>query len=145
MTEAEIMKALECCLKTKTMGDCEDMNCPAFTKCGCSYVLRTDEDFEGLVYCEMLKDALDLINRKNAEIEKSKHYKSFYEDLKAEHIETIKAIRQNEKATRTEAIKEFAERAMRKKRSITVGHGITDYVVDEFVFAEIAKEMGVKL
>lgn len=48
-------------------------------------------------------DALDLIESKDAEIEM---YKNLYEDLKAENIETIKAI----KKCKAKAIREFAER-----------------------------------
>ena len=47
--------------------------------------------------------ALDLINRQKAEIERLQHYKQSYDELKAEHLETIKAIKQVE----SEAIKEF--------------------------------------
>ena len=47
--------------------------------------------------------ALEEINRLKAEIERLQHYKQSYEDLKAEHLETIKAIKQD----KTEAVKEF--------------------------------------
>jgi hypothetical protein len=72
MKDTEIIKALECCRKAKTMGDCLSLGCPASTLAGCRYVLRTDEDFEGVLYYEMLKDAIDLINRQKAEIERLK-------------------------------------------------------------------------
>ena len=64
LTEQEIMKALECCI----LGDCQ----------GCYYG-DTDQR-----HCkdDLMQNALDLINRKNAEIERA----------------------------RAEAIKEFAER-----------------------------------
>lgn len=45
-------------------------------------------------------DALDLIESKDAEIER---YKNLYEDLKAENLETIKAINK----CKAEAIREF--------------------------------------
>ena len=122
MTESEIMKALECCV---TSGDFTKSQieicspCPYFNLGDCTGTLKAN--------------ALYLLNSKNAEIDKSKHYKRLYEDLKAEHIETIKAIRQNEKATRTEAIKEFAERI----KSV--------FVIDERFIDQIAKEMGVEV
>ena len=50
--------------------------------------------------------ALALINRQKAEIERLKSYKNLYEDLKAENIETIKAINK----CKAKAIREFAER-----------------------------------
>ena len=54
MTDNEIIKALEICLS--------DLDCPK-----CPYV-----DYEGDELCsvKMLKDALHLINRQNAEIER---------------------------------------------------------------------------
>ena len=33
----QFVKALECCLKAKTFGDCEDLKCPAYRKEGCIY------------------------------------------------------------------------------------------------------------
>lgn len=41
-----------------------------------------------------------------AQVESLQHYKQSYEELKAEHLETIKAIKQHE----SEVIKEFAEK-----------------------------------
>ena len=69
MTDNEIIKALECCIKAETWGDCEKMGCPASTKQGCHFYLRTDDDYENTIYIEIFKDALDLINRQKAEIE----------------------------------------------------------------------------
>jgi hypothetical protein len=67
-TDEEVIKALEICTKAKCWGDCEDMGCPAASRQGCRFYLRTDEDYEGVIQDEMLKDALDLINRQKAEI-----------------------------------------------------------------------------
>lgn len=69
-TDEEVIKALECCAKAKCWGDCVDMSCPAATHKGCRFYLRTDEDYEGVIQDEMLKDALDLIKRQKAEIER---------------------------------------------------------------------------
>lgn len=70
MTDNEIIKALECCIKGKTYGDCVKMGCPASTRQGCYYCLSTDDDDENTIYIEILKDALDLINRQQQEIER---------------------------------------------------------------------------
>ncbi len=69
-TDEEIIKALEICAKSKCWGDCKDMVCPAAKKQGCYFYLRTDEDYEGVIQDEMIKDALALINRQKAEIER---------------------------------------------------------------------------
>ena len=61
MKDEEIIKALECCAKSKTNGDCEALNCPCFKDRMCIFV---DDDY-GLQNL-----ALDLINRQKAEIEK---------------------------------------------------------------------------
>ena len=71
-TDEEVIKALEICPKAECWGDCEDMGCPAASRQGCRFYLRTDEDHEGVIQTEMLKDALDLINRQKAEIERLK-------------------------------------------------------------------------
>lgn len=67
LTDNDIIKAMECCINAETWGDCEKMGCPASTKYGCSFCLRTDDDHENTIYIEILKDALDLINRQKAE------------------------------------------------------------------------------
>lgn len=89
VTDEQIIKALECC-----KGEYTDFcfGCPAYHLRECMKQTNTQ--------------AINLINRQNAEIERLHHYKQSYEDLKAEHLETIKAIKQD----RIEAIKEFAEK-----------------------------------
>jgi 2C-methyl-D-erythritol 2,4-cyclodiphosphate synthase len=67
--------------------------------------LRTDEDYEGVVQDEMLKDALDLINRQKAEIEEQDQA-------------IINALRRMGEI-RAEAIKEFSDRL--KERLIKGG------------------------
>ena len=103
MTDNEIIKALECCLKD----DCE--NCPYFAN--------------GLFECgeHFYEDVLDLINRQKAEIErleaKCENTQVGYNIARAE-TEEYKAINKSLKAdrpflianARTEAVKEFAER-----------------------------------
>ena len=69
-TDDEVIKALECCIKAEVWGDCEELHCPATTPHGCYFYLRTDEDNENTIYIEMFKDALALINRQKAKIER---------------------------------------------------------------------------
>ena len=63
MTDNEIIKALECCSTGETYADCEKNGCPLYLgiTMGCKYI-----DKENQLY----SDALDLINRKQAEIER---------------------------------------------------------------------------
>ena len=116
MTEAEIMKALECCKND----DCD----------------HCQNNF-GNCYANLAGFALDLINSKNAEIEKMKLfeekrkeivYRAYLDDLGMEA--RIKA----------EAIKEFAERL---KLDFGDDWGIVACGFDQL--DQIAKEMGVEL
>lgn len=66
----EIIKALECCVRVRSLSDCLKSGCPARKRDGCSYYLRTDDDFEGVIFVELIKDALDLINRQMQEIDR---------------------------------------------------------------------------
>lgn len=141
MTEAEIMKALECCC---------DRN---ITKCIRECPMK---DFDGECLSAIKCDILALLNRKNAEIERlDKEYdRVFKENVRNQtEVERLKKyldtecdscacglIEQRDKA-RAEAIKEFAER-------VTIHFGTytdKDYlrVLDMFrLIDQIAKEMG---
>lgn len=113
MTDNEIIKALECC---STSYDCED--CPYY--CG-------DKDCPESV----IKDALDLINRKNVEIEKCKRDASLTNFVIGENIQW-----HIDKA-KSEAIKEFAEKAMDKFK----GSGICNYACAKDKIRKTLKEM----
>ena len=106
MTEKEIMKALECC-KAYNYDACSE--CPFNRNADCAFAVATN--------------CLDLINRKNAEIEDLK--------IKNEHLAVFGAEAKNE------AIEEFAERL---KELITEIEFVEDWDIDR-----IAKEMGVEL
>lgn len=69
MEKQQIVKALECCVKTQSKCDCEEMGCPALTKQGCKFYLRTDEDYEGVIFVELIKEALSLIREQEKRIE----------------------------------------------------------------------------
>lgn len=87
LTDKEIVKALEICQKPHDNDTCN--NCKYKRNFGCRDAL--------------CNDILDLINRLQAE---SEDYKALYEGLKAEHLETIKAI----KHCKADVCKEFAEK-----------------------------------
>ena len=110
MSEAETKKAIECC----KIEDC--LNCPLKTKAynnKCKDIL-----FESVI---------DIINRKNAEIEQFADIGKLYSEIKAE--------------ARVEAIKEFAERVkLRFSGTMSCSGGLILREVDK-----IAKEMGVEL
>lgn len=66
LTDEQIIKALECCVKSTSRNDCEKMNCPACKEFGCYYMDISDRDdsYEALVE-GLGKTALDLIKRKD--------------------------------------------------------------------------------
>lgn len=107
MTDAEIIKALECCINNN--GICED--CPLLNK--------RNSSIECTV--ELIRDALDLINRQRAEIEElaSQNAKvrkivtiKFDEDkLKEITQKALDRIEIEIKQAKSEAIREFAEKA----------------------------------
>ena len=86
MTDNEIIKALECCLDTSPL-TCK--NCPLFNVKNSTMVCSKSAT----------KFAIDLIKRQNAEIERLNN------NLSA----MVVTMRNSAKATRNEAIKEFAE------------------------------------
>ena len=91
--------------------------------------MRTDEDFEGVIFVELIKDALDLINRQQAEIERLEKDK---ENLA---YSFANAVGRN-LTVKEEAIKEFAER-LRKK---LIDGGLYPVFVKNKI-AETEKEM----
>ena len=106
MTESEIMRALECAYLWQTTD------------------VRT---YKGIPIEEFSKAVLDLINRKNAKIEK----------LNFENLQMVASI----KELRAEAIKEFAEMVkMRFSGTMCCSGGLILREVNK-----IAKEMGVEL
>ena len=94
MTDEQIVKALERCKTYDDLRAC--YKCPALENGDCSNGKTYISDY-------IAEKVLDLINRQKAEIGRLQHYKQSYDELKAEHLETIKAIKQ----LKSEAIKEF--------------------------------------
>lgn len=125
MTDNEIIKALECCTKTESLGDCEKLKCPMYTKNGCAYYLGVDEDHEHTICYEHFKNALDLINRQKAEIKSlkreaailSENADSAFQDGLNEAQDLYASQIRGE--ARAEAIKEFAEAYKEQIKSCT--------------------------
>ena len=94
MTDSEIIKALECCSTGETYADCEKNGCPLYLgiTMGCKYI-----DKENQLY----SDALSLINRQQAEIEKLKGSTIVSNIMESQRIK---------REAKAEAYKEFAER-----------------------------------
>ena len=70
MTDNEIINELECCICSTSRNDCENLNCPACQEIGCYFMDRSTEYYPESLIQEMGKSVLDLINRKDAEIER---------------------------------------------------------------------------
>ena len=138
MTDEQIIKALECCVRSTSGNDCEKLNCPACKDFGCHYMDSSDRDdsYEALVE-GLGKDALDLINRKQKVNELAAKeivdLKIKVEQQKAEierlqkagkesvdcftRMETLYKIKCKElEVAKSSAIKEFAERLKEKSQ-----------------------------
>lgn len=98
MTDNEIIKALECC--SHRIGNLQCEHCPAY-----SIAQMCIED--------LMSDALDLINRQKAEIERLEQNINGIDIVSRNHI----------KAIRTQAIKEFAERLKQSAFDCDVSFG----------------------
>lgn len=118
MTDNEIVKALECC--GKGFGNCD----------GCPY----DDDNADCVTLKgetlMMKDALDLINRQKAEIERLEA-----ENNKLKVASNLFAMYvQNVEEVKADARKEFAERLKPPKNELQIiGVSKIDKVLEEYL------------
>ena len=110
MTEAEIMKALECCSVL--------VNCK-----GCYF---DTHEIDGICGSELIKKAIDLINRKNAEIERlTINMNSFGLGMKRE--------KERADTARAEAIKEVLERLKQED-------GERNHIFDDCASILVSKE-----
>lgn len=117
LTDEEIIKALECCSKSKTNGDCVTLNCPCFKDGMCIFV---DDDLGLQNY------ALDLINRQKAENENLQNV------ISNQQIEVSEKI---EKQIKAEAYEEFVNRLKNSNKFYNSIRAIgnvdqMDYVID---------------
>jgi uncharacterized small protein (DUF1192 family) len=136
MERDNIIKALECCIKAETWGDCQELGCPALTKHGCYFYLRTDNDNENALYVEMFKDALALITSQEQRI---KELTEENERLQAEitHLEghreaDIKAF----KTLKADTVRKMQEKLKAKAKNNEWNGTICGEDIDQ-----IAKEM----
>ena len=120
MEDKDIIKALELC-KTKGVADCKE----------CCFRIDENEINSNCVN-ELCENALDLINRQKAEIERLKRSE--------EGINKIIDNLCNIQTARAEVITEFAERLKEKKWSARTTFGMRDFV-EVIVIDQIAKEM----
>lgn len=114
MTDNDVIKALECCIKS------ECSKCP----------LKRSFCSENVA----MEYALDLINRQNTEIA---IYKNLYEDLKAENLETIKAINK----CKAEAIREFVNLFYDECLEVALTDGDLTILVNRRDFENLVREM----
>ena len=122
MTDKEIIKGLECC---KDYGD-DGMSCK-----DCPYA---ECDSKRGCASEMCEDALDLINRQKAEIERLKGWDRW--SVSESHAPIIKKAR-------SEAMNEFAGKAKEKMRDLARVdfQGDTYCLINESFFDHLVKEM----
>lgn len=134
-TDEEIIKALEICPKAECWGDCEDMGCPAASRQGCRFYLRTDEDYEGVIQTEMLKDALDLIKRQREEIERVTI------DMNVARLGMI-AEHERLKTARAEAVKKFSDRLKTYYRTLNsrTSAALVEYHIDQILNEMIGEQ-----
>lgn len=124
MTDEQIIKALECCVKTEFISDCAKCEMFAFD---CKDIL--------------IENALDLINRQKAEIERMENQSTLLLKKKCKDINTARKI------IKSEAIKDFAERLKRTSIGLEIGDDkkfkmtvVSTVAIDNLV-KEMAKEM----
>ena len=117
MTDNEIIKALECCISTGTELDC--FKCPMAENRMC-YGSNTK------VSHLVVKNAISLINRQKAEIERLKEHKYILEKMLSECCERIAKLDKLNETARAKAIKEVAERA----KMLQYYYSETEYTFD---------------
>ena len=114
-TDEEVIKALELCSKSLSIKTCQ--KCPFYLQTNCVSALKLN--------------AIDLINRQKAEIEKlQEEFLLIFEKMESEYDAKIKA----------EACKEFADKLKEKRWNAECRVGYVQ-VVDVGDIDEVLKEM----
>ena len=116
MTDNEIIKALECC------GNIVDSTCK-----GCVY----HETYNASCVVRLMRDALYLINRQKAEIER----------LQKEKAKIHKLIPKMIKEAKSEAVKEFAERLKKSDVNTRMLYSSVVYELGEDDIDNLVEEM----
>ena len=119
MTDEQIIKALECCVKTEFISDCAKCEMFAFD---CKDIL--------------IENALDLINRQKAEIEEWKEEADRWQNAFCKVNEDMSTIK-------SEAIKDFAKRLKRTSIGLEIGDDkkLKMTVVSTVAIDNLVKEM----
>lgn len=117
LTDEEIINALECCIKSTSRYDCEELQCPACEKKGCYFNRIIEDDYPQNLIEGLSIALLDLINRKKAESERLKkeaeNYKHFYKYsaiLLAQAYETAEDVSKNWETAKFKAVTDFAHK-----------------------------------
>ena len=112
MIDNDIIKALECCIKSANAGECLTLKCPLLGDYGCA--ISGDEE-------KLYEYALDLINRQKAEVERLK-------EILMNGCKLSRCI--NKGFIRAEAYKEFAER-LKAHLLLNIGERISVVSADD--------------
>ena len=144
MTDNEIIKAFECCIKSKTRNDCETTKCPACTQSGCYFINQSTEEYPESLIQGSFTSILDLINRQKAEIERAKSpYREYHFCNLLGNVlvfsKNLKDYNDMRKGLKSEAIKEFAEKL--KQRAALGEYPWDDERVYLFQIDDLVKEM----
>jgi hypothetical protein len=148
LTEAEIMKALECCVSEQyTCEQCPYQEIKHYDYDNGFEIMPNGKQYDDWS-CErwLNTDILALINRKNDQIK----HKDDEIDLLQKAIQVQEAMLKNQdyaiKTARAEAIKEFAERVQKLVDMCWYDLGNFDDLMEmKTDIDKIAKEMGVEL
>jgi hypothetical protein len=130
MTDNEIIKAMECC-SCNSVDDCDD--CPRFD---------VDDKTTVDCMCCLMREALDLINRQKAEIERLQKDINVVNNV-IKNTFLLKADKNNDPFAeiKAEAIKEFAERLKEKKFELNDQNEDIFYAVEVSDIDNLVKEM----
>lgn len=107
MTDEQIVKALECCIKSDHFGECFANKCPMISEEGCK-VWNDDHKLLNMLY--------DLIKRQQEEIEALKKAGNKIDSLGLvatlmdQKERLVRAKNEWEREVRAEAVREFAEK-----------------------------------
>ena len=84
MTDKDIVKAAECCLKTQTKDDCSKIGCPSYYENGGCHLYDTVDDDYYALFEWFTTELLNIANRQKAEIER---LNDLLDDCKADTIQ----------------------------------------------------------
>ena len=122
MEDKEIIKALECCAEIDRVS-CDF--CSFNKECDC--------------VVELTKHALDLINRQKSEIERLTHSYSLAD---AERVANVKGFTETIATTKSDAVKEFADRLTNEAQTMqSLKTGAYYRAVTDGQIEKIAREM----